>query len=311
MILDWRLITVKNKNLNDNRAIMKALKSIHGFKEKMDIQNQRRSQEALGMLFSPAKGMSYEAFKIENMNSEWIHKNGTNDMEHVILYFHGGAYLTGNLNYARILGAKLAQITDIDVMSIDYRLAPENPYPAQLEDAVKSWNYLLDKGYRAKNIALVGESAGGNLVLSLANYLKIHGKRMPSSIVCMSPWTDLLATGKSIEIKQELDPMLTKEFLDEATKAYCSNGDLSNPLISPLYGDFKDFPPTFIQVGKNEILLSDSLNLKKRLEQVDVECYIEIWNGMWHVFQMFPMKKATRAMQNIAIFLTAHFYSKY
>lgn len=295
--------TNKNKR---NKAIMKTLKSIHGFKAKMNIEEQRLSQEALGLLFSPVKGVIYETFEINGMSVEWIHKSKTNNSKHIILYFHGGAYITGNLGYARILGAKLACGTDIDVLAIDYRLAPENPYPAQLQDALKAWNYLLRKGYDGKNIALVGESAGGNLVLSLTNYLKLYNRELPAAIVCMSPWTDLLSTGKSIESKKNVDPMLTKEFLNEATKTYAGNNDLANPLISPLYGDFKGFPSTLIQVGSNEILLSDSLMLKERMSKEDVDCYIEVWRGMWHVFQMFPIKKANRAMQNISIFLTSH-----
>ncbi len=297
-----------NKSKKDrNKNIMKTLKTIHGFKEKMDIEKQRKGQETLGLLFSPVKGVIYETFKINDMYVEWIHKTKTNDTKHIILYFHGGAYLTGNLGYARILGAKLACNTDIDVLAIDYRLAPENPYPCQLEDAIKAWDYLLAKGYKSKNIAVIGESAGGNLVLSLANYLKMYNRQLPSSLICMSPWTDLLSTGKSIKTKKDLDPMLTKEFLIEATKAYAGDNNLNNPLISPLYGDFENFPSTLIQVGSNEILLSDSVMLKQRMREKNVDCYIEIWQGMWHVFQMFPMKKANLAMKNVSIFLNTHF----
>lgn len=298
---------MNDKSIKRNQSIMKALKSVHGFKEKMDIENQRRSQEALGLLFSPVKGITYETFKIDELAVEWIHKNKTNDENHIILYFHGGAYLTGNLTYARILGAKLASTVEVDVLAIDYRLAPEHPFPSALEDALKAWEFLISKGYKAKNISLVGESAGGNLVLSLANYLHSKNLKLPNSLVCMSPWTDLLATGKSHKLKKDLDPMITAEFLKEATKVYTCDNDLSNPLISPLYGDFDGFPPTFIQVGSNEVLLSDSTMLYQKLKSQEVECYIEIWKGMWHVFQMFPMKKANRAMQNISIFLISQF----
>lgn len=294
---------MNTKNTDRNKSIMKALKSIHGFRDKMDIQKQRRSQETLGLLFSPMKGIVYETFKIDDMPVEWLHKDKSNDNKHIILYFHGGAYLTGNLVYARILGAKLAACTEIDVLTIDYRLAPENPFPAALEDATRAWNYLINKGYKSDNIAIVGESAGGNLVLSLANYLKQNNEPLPAALVCMSPWIDFLDTGKSRITKKEFDPMLTDEFLNEAKKAYACNNDLADPLISPIYGNFKGFPPTFIQVGTNEILLSDSITLKNRLTKSNVDCYIEIWSGMWHVFQMFPIRKANRAIQNTSIFL--------
>lgn len=296
---------MNTKVIKRNKTVMKTLKSIHSFRDKMDIEKQRRSQETLGILFSPTKGLSYENFKIEDVPVEWIHKTKAKDTKHIILYFHGGAYITGNLTYARILGSKLASVTDVDVLAVEYRLAPENPYPAALEDAVKAWDYLISKGYNSNNIAIVGESAGGNLVLSLTHFLKSNKKSLPTALVCMSPWADLLSKGKSYKTKEDIDPILTKEFLEEAASVYAN--DLLNPLVSPLYSDFKDFPSTFIQVGSNEILLSDSIIIKDKLKTSGVDCQIEIWQGMWHVFQMFPMKKSMRAMQNVGIFLTSKF----
>lgn len=298
---------MNTKNANKNEAFMKALKSIHSIKDKLDLEKQRQGQEALGILFSPNKGISYKAVEIDGMSAEIVHKVKTYDTKHIILYFHGGAYITGNLNYARIISAKLAFVTGIDVLAIEYRLAPENPYPSQLEDAVKAWNYLIDNGYSSNNISIAGESAGGNLVLSLMHYFKIHEMNFPTSLVCMSPWTDLLSKGESYETKKDIDPMITIEFLKSAVEVYALDNDLSNPLISPIYGNFKGFPPTLIQVGSNEILLSDSLRLKDKLTDVGADCHIEIWKGMWHVFQMFPMKRATRAIQNAGIFITSGF----
>lgn len=293
------------KAIKANKTVIKTLKSLHSFRNKMNIEKRRRNQETLGVLFGSTKGISYETFKIEGLPVEWIHKIKANDTKHIILYFHGGAYTTGNLTYARILGTKLASVTDVDVLTVEYRLAPENPYPAALEDAIKAWDYLINKGYDNNNIAVVGESAGGNLVLSLIQFLKSNKKSLPTALVCMSPWADLMSKGKSYEIKKDIDPILTKEFLEESASLYAK--DLLNPLVSPLYSDFKEFPSTFIQVGSNEILLSDSIIIKDKLKAAGVDCYIEVWQGMWHVFQMFPMKKSMRAMQNVGIFLTSKF----
>ncbi len=295
------------RKANNYKTMMKTLKSLHNFREKMDIEKQRKSQETLGRLFSTTKEITWETLYIDNLPAQWVYKNKTNNTKNVILYFHGGAYITGNLTYARILATKLAFNTELNVLSIDYRLAPENPYPCALEDAIKAWDYLLSKGYSNENIALVGESAGGNLVLALVHYLKLNRRSLPKSIVCMSPWIDLTHTGKSHETKKNIDPMLTTKFLSDSAKMYVDENDLTSLLVSPIYGDFSNFPKTFIQVGSNEILLSDSLTMKNKLIAEHCDCTLEVWKGMWHVFQMFPLKKSNKAIKNISIFLTATF----
>lgn len=291
----------KKKQLN--RAVMKAIKSIHSLKDKADLEKQRKSQEVLGLLLSPSKKISYELFEIDDLKCEWISDTKKRSSDCVILYFHGGGYVSGNLAYGRILGAKLCSSCEIDVLSVEYRLAPEFKYPAQLEDAIKAWNYLLEKGYSAKNIMLAGESAGGNLALSLAVYLNQNLMSMPKSIVCMSPWADLTSQGKSYKTNKSIDPILTYEFLTSSANDL-TDEDFKNPLISPIFADFTGFPPTLIQTGTNEILLSDSLILNKKMKEADVDVRLEVWHGMWHVFQMFPIPAANRAIQNIALFLT-------
>jgi len=293
-----------------NAAVMKALKSIHSLKDNADLDKQRKTQEVIGLLLSNNKRIIYEQFKIGNLACEWITNPKINNLDNVILYFHGGGYVSGNLSYGRILGAKLCSSCEVNVLSVEYRLAPEFSYPSQLEDALKAWEFLIKKGYSSKNIAVAGESAGGNLTLSLAVYLSQNNMDMPNSLVCMSPWTDLTAKSKTYITKKSLDPILTHDFLNSAAYAYALDTPLNNPLISPVYADFKNFPPTMIQVGTNEILLGDSLTLHKRLKNAGVNSRIEIWNGMWHVFQMFPIPKANRAIQNIALFLTDNLFKK-
>lgn len=168
---------------------------------------------------------------------------------------------------------------------------------------MKAWNYLMLLGYGARDVIITGDSAGGNLALSLVLKLKEQERLLPRGIVLMSPWTDLTGEGKTFQTKAELDPVLDKEYIDRMTKAYAPAMDLTDPYISPLYGDFHGFPPVYIQVGENEILLDDSLRLYKNLIKSGVSAHIDRFPGMWHVFQMSPFKKANEAMDKNAEFI--------
>ena len=205
--------------------------------------------------------------------------------------------------YARSITTKLASSTSIDVLSFDYRLAPENPYPAALEDAMKAWEYLLLLGYGGREIIVAGDSAGGNLALVLTHKLKQENRILPKSLILISPWTDLLSTGKSHNTRVDLDPILNEAYLNAMIKNYADGEDIKNPLISPLYGDFRGFPPTYIQVGDYEILLNDSTLLDKKMLKDDVLVRIDIFKEMWHVFQMSPFKTAYDSIDRIAYFI--------
>ena len=191
----------------------------------------------------------------------------------------------------------------MDVLSFDYRLAPEHPYPAATEDAMQVWNHLMLLGYGARDIILAGDSAGGNLVLSLMLRLKQENRLLPRGAVLMSPWTDLTSSGKSHVAKASIDPVLNAGYLQEMITNYAPGRDLTNPLISPLFGDFEGFPPVYIQVGSNEILLDDSNMLYKKLLKANVSVKLDLFKGMWHVFQMSPFKTAYEAMDKNAEFI--------
>ncbi len=191
----------------------------------------------------------------------------------------------------------------MDVLCFNYRLAPEHPYPAAPEDAMKAWNYLMLLGYGARDVILTGDSAGGNLALSLMLRLKQEGRLLPRGLVLMSPWTDLTSSGESFLEKAELDPVLTNAYIDSMIKAYAPGEELTDPRISPLFGDFTGFPPVYIQVGENEILLSDSARLHQAFVEANVPVRMDIFPGMWHVFQMSPMKAARTAMDKNAEFI--------
>lgn len=156
-----------------------------------ELEHQRRNQELLGRLTAPMAGMDYEAFSIGGMPAAWTRLKTPHGDRRVILYCHGGGYTSGNLGYSRVLSSKLAHATGYDVLSFEYRLAPEHPYPAAVEDAVRAWDYLMYQGYGAGNVTVAGDSAGGNLALVLCRRLRADGRRMPRALLLMSPWTDM------------------------------------------------------------------------------------------------------------------------
>lgn len=237
------------------------------------------------------------------LHGEWTYVNRAHMKKYVIFYCHGGGYSTGSSLYARTLTTKLATSTSMDVLCFDYRLAPEHPYPAALEDAMQVWNYLMLLGYGARDIILAGDSAGGNLALCLALQLKKEGRLMPRGLVLMSPWTDLTVSGKSHITKAEIDPVLNAEYLERMITNYAEGQNLANPMISPLFGDYDGFPPTYIQVGSNEILQDDAVMLYKKLLKANVSVKLDMFRGMWHVFQMSPFKTAYEAMDKNAEFI--------
>ena len=290
----------KNKR---NQGLMQLIKRAQGLVENPDIEKHRQSQNHLGAILGNTRDIKYKEIDIDGMYGEWVSVNRAHMKKYVILHCHGGGYSTGSSLYARTLTSKLASSTSMDVLCFDYRLAPENPYPAATEDAMKVWNHLMLFGYGARDVILTGDSAGGNLALSLTLKLKQEGRLLPRGIVLMSPWTDLTSSGDSFLEKAEMDPVLNSAYIDRMVEAYAQGQELKNPLISPLYGDFDGFPPTYIQVGENEILLSDSTRLHQAFVDANVSVKMDVYPGMWHVFQMSPVKTARDAMDQNAEFI--------
>lgn len=287
---------------------LRALKAIHSAAtpetmDPEDLDKQRKGQELLGRLVAPMAGMSWEPFQLGFMNAAWVRPSRGYDRRRCILYCHGGGYTSGTLGYSRILASKLAHVSGYPVLTFEYRLAPEHPYPAAVEDAAAAWDHLMYQGFGARDVVVAGDSAGGNLALVLTHQLRAAKRRLPRALILLSPWTDMTASGRSYETRRDADPMLTMDYIRAVRSAYAPCQELSSPLLSPLFGDFDRFPPTLIQVGENEILFSDSLRLRDRLVQSGVPCRMELWPDMWHVFQMFPMKKAAEAMESVGRFL--------
>ena len=286
-----------------NQSMMTLIRKVHGLIDHPDIEKHRHSQDQVGALLGNSRDILLREVKIQDMDGEWVCVNRAHMKKYVILYCHGGGYSTGSHIYARTLTTKLAGSTSMDVLSFDYRLAPENPYPAATEDAMKAWDYLMLLGYGARDVIIAGDSAGGNLALSLVLRLKEQERLLPRGLVLMSPWTDLTSSGETHETKAEVDPVLDAEYLKRMITNYAEGCELSDPYISPLFGDFSGFPPVYIQAGDNEILLSDSEMLHKKLIQANVSVKLDVFKGMWHVFQMSPLKTSHDAMEKNAEFI--------
>lgn len=286
-----------------NQSAMSLIRKVHGMIDNPDIEKHRHSQDQVGALFGNTKDIQIREFQIKDREAEWVSVTRAHMKKYVILYCHGGGYSTGSRLYARTLTTKLAETTSMDVLAFDYRLAPEHPYPAACEDAMKAWDYLMLLGYGARDVIVAGDSAGGNLALSLVLKLKEEQRLLPRGLVLLSPWTDLTASGRTHTTRALVDPVLDADYLRKMTENYAAGRELTDPLISPLFGDFEGFPPTYIQVGDNEMLLSDSTMLHKKLIAANVSAKIDVFKGMWHVFQMSPFKTAGEAMEKNAEFI--------
>lgn len=287
---------------------MRVLKALHSATIPVELSpeeldKQRRSQEILGNLAAPMAGMEWQTFEINKMPSAWMKLERPHKRRRAILYCHGGGYTSGSLGYSKVLASKLTKATGLDVLTFEYRLAPEFPYPAAIEDAFMAWNYLMQLGYGARDIIVAGDSAGGNMALVLCLRLKSEGRMLPGALLLMSPWTDMTASGESYAERAGADPMLTIEYIEAVRDAYAGDNDPADPMLSPVNGDLKGFPPALVQVGSHEILYSDALTLSERMQAAGVTCRLEVCEDMWHVFQMFPSKKAATAMESMSHFL--------
>jgi len=222
-----------------------------------------------------------------------------------IMYLHGGGFTFGGGAYMRRNGINFADEFGVRTLSVDYRLAPENKFPAALEDALSAYEYLIER-YSPSKIVIVGDSAGGGLAFSLVHKLKQIGKPLPKAIVAFSPWTDLASRGESHIINRSKDLIFSKN-MDFAPE-YAPPEEYENPLVSPIYGSFSGFPPMLIIVGGDEVLLSDSIDLAEKAYKEGVNVEVQVWNRMFHVFPVFgkSVPEAARAMRYVTHFIDRH-----
>jgi epsilon-lactone hydrolase len=271
---------------------------------RLDISRERtklKSQVALLKTLVPFKAQS---LNVNGVRAEWIQPAGELK-ERVLLYLHGGAYFSGSIEIHRIIAANTGWAAKAEVLLIDYRLAPENPFPAALEDAQSAYGWLLEQGYSAGKLIVAGDSAGGGLALALMLELRDQALPLPSALVCYSPWTDLAMAGESYTTNKRADLTLDKIALRQAANYYLGNINARTPKASPIYGDLSDLPPMLIQVGSDEILLSDSTDLAGRARSAGVEVKLEIWPGMQHEWQFIAslLPEGRQALENVARYI--------
>ncbi|WP_232629474.1 alpha/beta hydrolase [Methylobacterium sp. Leaf118] len=223
----------------------------------------------------------------------------------VLLFLHGGGYVSGSLASHRTMVARAGREAGTRTLALAYRLAPEHPFPAALEDALAGYRFLLDSGVAPARIALAGESAGGGLALAVALSLRAAGQPLPGCLWCSSPWTDLTLTGASLADKAAVDPLLSRAYLAEVAAAYLAGTDPRGPLVSPLWGDLSGLPPLLIQVGSAETLLDDSVSLARAAGAADVAVTLEIWPHMIHAWHLFhpELAEGRRALASMGRFV--------
>ena len=283
------------------------LRAAQGIISKMEIGTCRKMQDAIGKLwagvlrdkvrFETVEGLPFPA-EMAVPAGEPEPKDGG------ILYLHGGGYTAGGVEYARGFGSIMTEHTGYSTLCIEYRLAPEDPYPAALEDALTAYLYMLDN-YAPEKIAVAGDSAGGGLCFCLMQKVKELKLPLPACIVAVSPWTDLTMRAPSVEENKKRDPSLKKETLDFYAGLY-AEGRLEEPMVSPVYGDMSDMPPSVIFVGSDEILLDDSVRMAQKLKRAGRKCTLIVEKGMWHVYLLYGVPEAKKAISIMKGFLGDH-----
>ena len=255
------------------------------------LQLSRHTQDQAGALIKRRLMASYEHVQLPGFEASWAMPRDIT-APGVILYLHGGGYVAGRIKYAEGFGSILAARTGLRTFCAAYRLAPEYPFPAALEDAAAAYRHLLDIGVPAQRIILAGESAGGGLCFCLCLWLKQQGLPQPCGIIAISPWTDLTLQGSSIRENEEGDPLLTLEQLEFFVKCYAQEQDVLNPLISPAYGELCGLPDSLIFAGGDELLLSDARLLQEKLELHQVNSHLFVRPEMWHGYILYGVEEA-------------------
>ena len=255
----------------------------------------------------PPKDVQITPTKIAGVVGEWLTPRSLLARNKIMIYLHGGGYVVGSPATHRSLVARFAKACSIRALSLDYRLAPEHPFPAALEDALAVYHQVLDHGIAPENILLAGDSAGSGLALATLISLRDNNQPLPAMSVCISPWTDLALTGESIQTCAHLDPYISYDSLTLNTH-YLGNHNPRSPLVSPLYADFTGLPPLLIHVGTDELLLSDSTRLAEQAKNAGVDVTLKIWDDMWHDFHMWApyLPEANEALEEIAGFINKY-----
>jgi epsilon-lactone hydrolase len=275
------------------------------------IERMRRDHDALLTRLPQPSDVAFVSETGLARPAEWIVPRGVPfepGSGRVLLYLHGGAYAFGSMSSARRFGALLAQAADAPTLSLDYRLAPEHPFPAGVSDALESVSWLMNRGHRADQIFIAGESAGGGLTLATMIALRNRDLPMPAGGICISPWVDLSLPPGSIDENTSTDPQIARWLLERTATHYLAGASATDALASPVHADLRGLPPLLIHVGNAEGLRDDSYRLADRASAAGVDVTLQSWDGMFHVWHVFAprLTEAAEALAEIDRWVTQH-----
>lgn len=271
-----------------------------------DVKKIRRLWDWLGGLMMAAFGVRVEPDEINGLYAEWLTPKDRMDGK-LLLYLHGGGYVVGGCDMYRQMVSHIARAGRIRALLPEYRLAPEHKFPAAIDDAVAIYRSLLAMGVKANDIVFCGDSAGGGLVVAILLMLRDAGDPLPVAVILLSPFLDITGSGDSMQTRVTQDPWFHAEDIAVIADHYCEPHQHRYPLVSPVFADVEGLPPLYIQVGDDEILLSDSERFADECTAAGIDVELEIWPGMWHVFQMFigKMPEARHAIDKIGSYIQA------
>lgn len=275
-----------SSDIESVRELLASLPETKGF----TVDQRRAMMNAAAAASHLPRGIDVAATEAGGVPAEWIRAEGGRE-ERTILYLHGGGYVIGSLASHRQMVAYIARAAKARVLSVAYRLAPEHPFPAAVDDAVAAYRWLLEQdGASPGGIAIAGDSAGGGLTVATLLALRDGGDALPAVGICISPWVDLTCSSATYVTKAFTDPMIPREEIKEFAALYLGGQDPKTPLASPVFADLTGLPPLLIQVGTEEVLLDDSRTLGRRAKECGVDTTLEIWEEMIHVWHAFsPM----------------------
>jgi epsilon-lactone hydrolase len=265
----------------------------------------REQTERLATMGPQPRGITVTPLDGSVPGEEVVHDRQV-DSDRVVLHLHGGGYFMCSPATHRGMALALSRTARARVVLPDYRLAPEDPFPAAVDDAVAAYRHLLDRGVDPARVAVTGDSAGGGLGLSLLVRARDEGLPLPACYVGLSPWTDLTGSGASMRERDALDPWLNADQVPPAARSYAGGAPLDHPLVSPLFADLTGLPPMLVHVGSDEILHDDATRLVARAREAGVDASLGVFDGLWHVFQAFPLPESRRAWREIGAFVRRH-----
>jgi monoterpene epsilon-lactone hydrolase len=292
---------------SEQRETLDAILRQSAFPDGSDVSEQRRLlRELLSAQPLPAE-VTVTASALGGVPTAEITIDGV-EPRHVVLYFHGGVYVMGDAALAAGLASQVGRRIRAQVISVDYRLAPEHPYPAAVDDALAAYQALLDNGIAPSDIAFAGESAGGGLAIATLVNARDHGLPLPAAAYVMSPYADLTLAGTTMQTKREADPLISPQALQARVADYTAGQDVALGLISPIFADLSGLPPLIIQAGTHEVLLDDAIRLARQAATADVEVNLDITPQVPHVFQAYYpiLDEAAAALDRAGQLLSTH-----